>query len=445
VTTRPGTTAWRDSRGRPVRPGDAVGEGGEGVVYGVAGVCGTVAKIYHPALRSELRRKKVAAMMAHPPRDPMASRGRVSLAWPRDLLTNAAGTFVGFTMPGIPTADSFELHQLWKAKQRPAGCTWAHLVQVAANLASVFESLHAAGYVVGDVNESNFLVRETALVVAVDLDSIQVPDPSGGVFLCEVHKPEFAPPELQRGFNFGSEPRAPEHDRFGLAVLIWQLLMLGRHPFAAGHPQIATNIRDKRCWAVDGSLAAPAGAPPVTILPEPIRALAQAAFTTTERPPAARWLAALNGLSQSLVQCRHNSKHRYARHTGRCPWCAHHQTWGFDPFDPSSTKSAYARSREKNRRVAEQWSRARSEKLSRELSRAAQADLIATVPGAPIPSAAMPSPVARIGPRDHMPPKSLPGAVVDEYRPHRIPRWWWAALFVGAVATVAGLLFLPVS
>jgi DNA-binding helix-hairpin-helix protein with protein kinase domain len=442
----PGTApvVVRDSAGRSVRIGGLLGEGGEGQVRSVVGVRGSVAKLYHPALRSEGRREKVAAMLAAPPRDPMAARGRVSLAWPRSLLTAGDGTFAGFTMPGVDPDGTYELHRLWKAKQRPAGCTWSHLVRVAANLASVFEALHQSGYVVGDVNESNFLVRDTALVVAVDLDSIQVPNPAGGVFLCEVHKPEFAPPELQRGFDFGADARTPQHDRFGLAVLIWQLLMLGRHPFAAGHPVIATNIQQNLCWAVDGTLDAPAGAPPVAILPEPIRALAQAAFTTTDRPPAARWHAALSGLASNLVTCKANPKHRHSKHSKSCPWCAYRERWKFDPFDPDSTKAAYERSRERNKQVAEQWSRARSATLARELSRANQADLVATMPGAPIPSAPAPSPVSRLGPRAHMPPRSLPGQHVDPYQPSRIPKWWWAALLVAAMVVVAGLLFLPI-
>ena len=44
-------------------------------------------------------------------------------------------------------------------------------------------------------------------------------------------KPEFTPPELQ-GVRFADVDRGPEHDRFGMAVLIYQLLMEGTHPFA---------------------------------------------------------------------------------------------------------------------------------------------------------------------------------------------------------------------
>src|SRR5205807_3008042 len=85
---------------------------------------------------------------------------------------------------------------------------------------------------VGDLNESNVLASETALVTLVDTDSFQVRDPqTGTIHRCPVGKPEFTPPELQ-GKAFRQLDRAPEHDAFGLAVLIFQLLMEGAHPFA---------------------------------------------------------------------------------------------------------------------------------------------------------------------------------------------------------------------
>ena len=36
--------------------------------------------------------------------------------------------------------------------------------------------------------------------------------------------------------------RTADHDRFGLAVLIFQLLFMGRHPFAGRHPQRALTV-----------------------------------------------------------------------------------------------------------------------------------------------------------------------------------------------------------
>src|SRR5205085_2977941 len=83
----------------------------------------------------------------------------------------------------------------------------------------------------------------------VDTDSFQVRDPqTGTVYRCPVGKPDFTPAELQ-GETFREVDRTPEHDRFGLAVLLFLLLMEGTHPFAGSYtvpgdpPPYAERIR----------------------------------------------------------------------------------------------------------------------------------------------------------------------------------------------------------
>src|SRR5439155_19445245 len=102
---------------------------------------------------------------------------------------------------------------------------YPYLLHTARNLAVAMRALHQRGYVIGDLNESNILVSDTALVTLIDTDSFQVRDPqSGSVYRCPVGKPEYTPPELQ-GRSFADCNRQVEHDLFGLAVLIYQLLM----------------------------------------------------------------------------------------------------------------------------------------------------------------------------------------------------------------------------
>ena len=68
-----------------------------------------------------------------------------------------------------------------------------------------------------------------ATVAAVDCDSFQVGD--GSRFPCLVGTELFVPPELL-GKALGAARRTANHDAFGLAVLIFHLLFMGRHPFA---------------------------------------------------------------------------------------------------------------------------------------------------------------------------------------------------------------------
>ena len=107
------------------------------------------------------------------------------------------------------------------------------MLRVATNLASAAQALHDAGYVIGDFNERNIMVRKNALVTLVDCDSMQVPSSTGKPFLCEVFRPEFTAPELLH-VNLSKQMRTPESDRFPLAVHIYQLLMEGPQSFRGG-------------------------------------------------------------------------------------------------------------------------------------------------------------------------------------------------------------------
>lgn len=120
-------------------------------------------------------------------------------------------------------------------------------LRLALNVSQAFTAIHQADAVIGDVNDSNILASANDRAVLVDVDSFQVRAGSV-VFRCTVGRPEFTPPELQ-GVRFETIDRTPASDNFGLAVVVFSLLMRGYHPFAAGYsgpgnaPPLATRIR----------------------------------------------------------------------------------------------------------------------------------------------------------------------------------------------------------
>ena len=210
-----------------------LGTGGEARIYSVPNAPDLVAKIYHQPDESYVH--KLAAMLANPPQDPAKIQGHTSIVWPTELLRSldAKHQVCGFLMERVQrmrcVIDVY--HPGTRRRQAPL-FNYAYLHRTARNLAAAVGALHAGGYVIGDVNESNVLVSETALVTLVDTDSFQVRDPhTGVVYRSPVGKAEFTPPELQ-GKVFAEIERRPEHDLFGLAVLLFQLLMEGTHPFA---------------------------------------------------------------------------------------------------------------------------------------------------------------------------------------------------------------------
>src|SRR5579859_883983 len=315
--------------------GAELGAGGEATVYGLAGDPSLAAKIYRaPTGR---RAAKLRAMLANPPHDPTAGTGHSSIAWPRELVCDEYETPIGFLMPRLDLRTHWPVLVLYNPQARleeVPGFTWEYLLRTGANLASVVAALHAQGYVVGDLNESNLLVSNAALVTLLDCDSLQVPSPAGPVFRCPVGKPEYTPPELQ-GRDFATVDRAPAHDNFGLAVLIFLLLMEGVHPFmgvwpgAGNPPTLEANIAAGRCPYLEAAaIPPPPYALPFTTLPPPVQALLRRCFgpghhDPAQRPGPAEWRDALEAAAAQLVTCPANRQHRYSAHLGAdCPWCA---------------------------------------------------------------------------------------------------------------------------
>ena len=348
-----------------VPDGALLGVGGEARVYSVPSAARYAAKIYHQPQSSQAR--KLAAMLANPPDDPMAAQEHISIAWPVDLLRKMYGdqNFAGFLMPRV--SEMRPLFNVYNPSSRRLECplfNYLYLHRAARNVTSAVRALHSRGYVIGDINESNILVTETALVTLVDTDSFQVRDASSGmVYRCPVGKPEFTPPELQ-GRNFRQVDRAPTSDCFGLAVLIFQMLMEGTHPYSGVYqgdedpPPYETRIRNGHYTY--GAKPAPYKpmplAPPVEMLHPALRALFLRCFEDGHanpalRPDATEWISALMQAESALLTCAVNAQHRYGNHLGTCPWCARReQLGGRDPF-PLQPAKPYVRPGRDTRQV----------------------------------------------------------------------------------------------
>src|SRR6185437_4759592 len=89
----------------------------------------------------------------------------------------------------------------------------------------------------------NILISSSGLVAFIDCDSFQVKG-SDKYFFCEVGVPRYTPPELLKERSFENITRTINTDGFSLAVLIFQLLFLGRHPFA-GKNKLAADFDEE--------------------------------------------------------------------------------------------------------------------------------------------------------------------------------------------------------
>ena len=339
-----------DPQGRPLTLGAKLGAGGEGAVYRLADQQDLAVKVYNDPLTPE-RALKIRTLSALP-RNGVQS----FTAWPAGLVTDADGRARGLLLPVIEQAK--DVHHLYNPGSRKAtfpAADWRFLVHVAGNVARAFAAVHALGLVIGDVNHGSVLVARNGTVKLIDIDSFQVPVAGSQPLLCTVAVPHFLPPELYNA-PLDKVVRTAQHDAFGLAVMIFQLLMLGRHPYAgrylgSGEMPIERAIPEHRFAFSKNAAARQMERPPHTvgldIFPAPVADLFEAAFAADApqrgRPTAPHWVAGLDQLGQSLVTCRQNDSHHYARHLTTCPWCGFETTTGVFLFKVPSAGGTVSR------------------------------------------------------------------------------------------------------
>ncbi|MCB1658726.1 MAG: hypothetical protein KDI39_10915, partial [Pseudomonadales bacterium] len=269
------------SNQQPLTLSKQLGAGGEGTVYALPNNPDAVAKVYHQPPKVRKQAKLTAMALGCD-----AELEKIAL-WPKELVYDAHQQVLGFLMPRLP-ASSLAIHHLYNPSQRKKDfpqADYAFLVHAARNLAAAFEVLHRHGHCIGDVNQGNVVIAPDATVKLIDCDSFQI-QTEQSVFVCEVGVAHFTPPELH-GQPFDQVTKTPAHDNFGLAILIFHLLMMGRHPFAGvylgeGEMTIEKAITEFRYAYSQQShqthMRPPPKAPSIDWLPQDIKQLFEEAF-----------------------------------------------------------------------------------------------------------------------------------------------------------------------
>lgn len=323
-------TVLLDSVSRPVQLGQQFGRGGEGAVYEIDGQPSLLAKVYHKRLLPEEQVAKIQAMVAC-----WSNALETIAAWPKSMLFDPVSRKpCGLLMTKMDGAK--QLHELYGTTNRRRhfpDVGWHHMVLAARNTAAAFQTLHSANIVVGDVNQGNLLVDKGMCVRMIDCDSFQLSTGSR-TFNCPVGTPHFTPPELQ-SLKLRDVVRTANHDRFGLAILIFHLLFVGRHPFAGrfrgvGDLSIEKAIAERRFAFSKDKAATLVDPPPASLLlddlPPSTGALFERAFRSVEgdakgRPTAVEWVQELDALVKRRKNCSFDAVHVYYSQLAECPWC----------------------------------------------------------------------------------------------------------------------------
>jgi DNA-binding helix-hairpin-helix protein with protein kinase domain len=330
----------RTAAGQTIVLGKEIGKGGEGAVFAVEGASNLAAKIYHNNIRAS-RADKIAAMTSAA----WHTTAR-NVAFPIDALFDPKNAFAGFTMPRV--GGHQPVHNLYSPTSRktsfPTTNNFRFLLRTAVNIARSLANVHGTGCVVGDINHSGILVAHDATATWIDCDSFQV-NAGGRLFPCTVGVPEFTPPELQ-GRSLDRVTRTADHDAFGLAVVIFNLLFMGRHPFSgrflgSGDMPLEKSIAEFRfaysARESETRTEPPPGVPLLTDIPPDMRDAFEMAFgeagVEAGRPKAADWVRLTEAAEKEMIACKASAAHHYFNSATSCPWCRMEATFpGFVAF-----------------------------------------------------------------------------------------------------------------
>lgn len=204
----------------PIQLFNELGKGGEGSVYST-NLSGIVAKIYKKDKITREKYEKLKLLISKP----VTYEG---ICYPKNLLFNELGEFVGYTMP---QAEGKELrHFLFVPKKvfemRNPDWTRKDLVELCLTILDKIEYLHKRNIILGDINPFNILVVSSTKVYFVDVDSYQVEG-----FPCPVGTDNYTAPEIQ-GKSYKDFLRTFGQEYFAVATLMFSILFLGKSPYS---------------------------------------------------------------------------------------------------------------------------------------------------------------------------------------------------------------------
>ncbi|MEZ4437579.1 MAG: hypothetical protein R3B72_00700 [Polyangiaceae bacterium] len=278
---------WIDGDGAASLPKSTfVAQGGEGSVYRLGD---RAIKIYLDPGRHLLAEKLVALSSIHD----------VRVVAPRALVRRRQnGSPLGYTMRFVTQAEPL-CRFFTRSYKEQLGIAPEDCLPIAEGLAARIRSVHAAGALVVDANDTNFLVGPASReVFAIDVDSYQTPGHPATAIATSIADPRLA---RTNRFDEGS-------DWFAFAVLAFQLFT-GLHPYKGKHPRVAgaDERKARRISAFDPEVRWPRATYPVDVIPAGLAAWLRAVLGGDLRsaPPrdfgAAASLATTSGASVGVA------------------------------------------------------------------------------------------------------------------------------------------------
>jgi DNA-binding helix-hairpin-helix protein with protein kinase domain len=301
-----------DPLGQPKNLGNLIAKpGGEGSVYILKDKPGILVKVYHPEklkINRELYQSKIEAMIGL--KDTFAN---VDVCWPLLSVYDNSKLWIGYAMKqGIGIPMRYLAHGVAYRKHFP-NLNRVVLCQFLLSFIKNIEILHSKNIYIGDYNLLNFLCEQGKnKVTMIDCDSYQI-SISGRNFPCPVGSSDLTPIE-HHNKDFRKIIRTEQSENFSLAIIIFECLMLGRHPYdIVGGDDPVTNLRNSNFPYGKGRSGIPVGPwyniwshMPYRIKNLFIQTFTEGVFSPDKRPSVKNWYDEISIYLQEMNKDWHN-------------------------------------------------------------------------------------------------------------------------------------------
>lgn len=254
-----GATTIYDHNGMPLHlsAADELASGGEGTVYRCPGHDSFVIKLYKRDIVENPEKQKAVAERLRDMLSIEALKKDRDIAWPQRIVYDADKRVAGFVMRAVEGSSFRSLQGATQIQRLFPGWNRKDLALVARNFLYKMQLLADHGVLVNDFNPANFIVGKDHRVRLIDCDSFQIPSANGDApHVTTTYFASHSAPELLRDPSLLKRPRGPEQARFGAAIIVFQLLMCGLHPYShknGGTPE--GNLKAGQCpiWRNKGA------------------------------------------------------------------------------------------------------------------------------------------------------------------------------------------------
>lgn len=301
---------------------EKIGEGATALVYKVNYKNQTwAAKIFKDG--QKINSAKLQAMLEHQPEDlsiNIDGHDYIQYAWVKYVIKNGVGKTIGFMMPYVDHDETYSLDTFYdpvlSKRLTPFELALTLRIQLAINLCELIENLHRNQNYFIDIKPQNIKVyKKNHKVVLLDCDgySIYSKNSIPNRYEAELISTDYIAPEVTKG-NLKPNSLGLQQDLYGLAVILFQLLNRGTHPFQgiATDKSITASTNDERAalglyayglksnWKVK-----PRPQSIHNYLLDETRVLFDKSFQTQSRTTAQEWIDHFKGIldSKKLELC----------------------------------------------------------------------------------------------------------------------------------------------